>query len=179
MIKDLSKVERDQATRIFTVFYSFMNTILNLEYTSLKAKNSLGKKAEVFALLSLSVPILNALMRSALKPGEDEDKWDEDGWYQTIGKEIVNHHLGLFVGLREFQMGGFSYTGPVGLHIIDDYRKLGEQIAQGEADSALRKALINTVGATTGAPSVAINRIINAAADGEIDPRAYAFGTEK
>ena len=97
MIKDLSQVERDQATRIFTVFYSFMNTILNLEYTSLKAKNSLAKKAEVLALLSLAVPILNAVMRSALKPGEDEDKWGADGWYKTIGREIVNHHLGLLV----------------------------------------------------------------------------------
>ena len=183
LTKDLSQVERDQATRIFTVFYSFMNTILNLEYTSLKAKNSLAKKAEVLALLSLAVPILNAVMRSALKPGEDEDKWGADGWYKTIGREIVNHHLGLFVGAREFQMSGFAYTGPVGLHIIEDYRKLGEQIAQGEADNALRKALINAFGATAGAPSVAINRVIDGAqamADGDTaNPAVMAFGREK
>lgn len=183
MIKDLSKVERDNATRIFTVFYSFMNAILNLEYAGLKANNTLAKKAETVILLSLAVPILNAVVRSALKPGDDEDKWGADNWYKTIGTEIVNHHLGMFVGLREVKLDGFNYTGPVGLHIIEDIRKFGEQSAQGEADKAWRKAAINLFGAATGAPSVAINRLIDGAeALGEDDtdnPLVLAVGMDR
>ena len=182
MTKDLSAIERDGYGKAFTVFYSYMNAILNLEHVALRSKDSIAKKAEAVILLSLGVPILSAMFRSLLKPG-DSDDWDKDNWWRTIGREIINHHLGLFALTREFQIGKFDYKGPVGLHIFADAGKFVNQLSQGEFDKALLKAGIGLLGATTGIPSAAINRIVDgldALQSGETDnPAVLLYGQDR
>ena len=182
MTKDLSAIERDGYGKAFTVFYSYMNAILNLEHVALRSKDSIAKKAEAVILLSLGVPILSAMFRSLLKPG-DSDDWDKDNWWRTIGREIINHHLGLFALTREFQIGRFDYKGPVGLHIFADAGKFVNQLSQGEFDKALLKAGIGLLGATTGIPSAAINRIVDgldALQSGETDnPAVLLYGQDR
>ena len=182
MTKDLSAIERDGYGKAFTVFYSYMNAILNLEHVALRSKDSIAKKAEAVILLSLGVPILSAMFRSLLKPG-DSDDWEEDNWWKTIGREIINHHLGLFALTREFQIGRFDYKGPVGLHIFADAGKFVNQLSQGEFDKALLKAGIGLLGATTGIPSAAINRIVDgldALQSGETNnPAVLLYGQDR
>ena len=182
MTKDLSAIERDGYGKAFTVFYSYMNAILNLEHVALRSKDSIAKKAEAVILLSLGVPILSAMFRSLLKPG-DSDDWDKDNWWRTIGREIINHHLGLFALTREFQIGRFDYKGPVGLHIFADAGKFVNQLSQGEFDKALLKAGIGLLGATTGIPSAAINRIVDgldALQSGEThNPAVLLYGQDR
>ena len=53
------------------------------------------------------------------------------------------------------------YQGPAGMRIVNDIRRLGTQIGQGDLDDGLLKAMVSVAGITTGAfPVVPVNRFI-------------------
>ena len=179
--KDLSAVERGgEWRRLFTVYYSYMNAVLNLEINALTSKRSLGYKAGTVLMLSALMPILDAALNSLLKPGDD-DKWDRENLPETLGKAVFNGLTGHFFALRELQWSGYGgYSGPTGLRGIKDAYNLIDQTAQGELDDGLRRALINTAGSWFGLPSAQINRSWDGlealAADETDNPLALAFG---
>ena len=183
MTKDLAAIERGGEWRkLFTVYYGFMNTVLNLEVNALTSKRSLGYKAGTVLMLSVAMPIIDAALSDLIKPG-DSDDWDEEHWQASVGKAVANSLTGHFFALRELQFGGRSYSGPVGTRSIADAYKLIEQTRQGELDDGFRRALINLAGSWYGLPSAQINRSwdgFEALDDGKTDnPLALIFGYQE
>jgi hypothetical protein len=185
---DQAGVERGgQLSKLFTVFYSFMNTAANLGYVQAKTPRSKAKLA-VDLLLLYSVPVvLGQMIVDTLTPGGDDD--DEE-----LIPKLIRAHISQLIGLiafgREFDQAAkaltgdyHDYTGPAGLRAITDVTKLGQQVSQGEFDDAFRKSLINTVGDFTGLPAAQANKTITGAqalAEGETEnPAALVFGFQR
>ena len=182
--KDLSWVERgDEVRKLFTVFYSYMNTALNMGAASIATQRSKGKMAAELMLIWVIPTALNAMMKSLLTPGDDDDDLAK-----KLAKEQISFTLGMFVGGRELvQLGDiatggkfYGYSGPVGLRPIDDTYKLAVQAKQGEFDKGLATASINILGSVFGLPSAQISRTIKGAQALEDDktdnPAALVFG---
>lgn len=186
MLKDLSAAERGgELKKLLTIHYNYMNTVYNLQYNSLTARNnSVAKKIADVLTLSVLMVIADHALRSLLTPGDD-DKWDEDQWYKTIGRDVLAFQFGQFVGLRELTgiINGYGYSGPTGTSPFANMAKLAQQAGQGEADDAFFRALVQAGGSLTGLPSAQINRTMKGAralADDETDnPLALAFGYQK
>ena len=169
-LQDLAGVERGKAAeKLFTVFYTFFNTALNIALVSKKTKKPLEWAADM-SLILLVQPVMEATVRALIESFKNGEELDEDWLEERISsypKEILDFGLGMFVGVREFQ-GLFddykNYTGPSGLRKIQDTRKaLSELIdlAKGEeANLATAKALTNAISVWVGAPAAAINRVV-------------------
>ena len=180
MLKDLSAAERGQVMKLFTIYYGFMNTIMNLSYNTLTStrQGKIEKAVNLTVLLAIA-PILEAALTDLLKPG-DSDRWDEENMAKTMTEAMMNNLLGQFIILREMNLSGYGYTGPVGLRAIADAYKLHDEIKQGEWDSGLRRAVIGIGGSVFGLPAAQINRTLDglqALDDGTTDnPLAVALG---
>ena len=195
--KDLSAIERGgPAQKLFTVFYSFMNTALNAGVAKTMAADTPAKKAKLAAdyLMLYTVPaVLGAILKDALTPGDSGD-WDE---WDTALKKLLAEQIGFLFGLmvvaREFGEAAKStlglvehsrdYSGPAGTRMISDTYTLGKQVSQGELDDPFRKAAINVLGDMFALPSAQINRTITGAealSEGETqNPGALVFGYQK
>lgn len=189
MQKDLSAIERGgPAQKLFTVFYSFFNSSLNLGVASTATASSKAQAAVNLLLLYTVPAILGQAIKIALTG--DEDDWEPDELAKKLGGAQIDYLMGLMVGLREFTeaakiVSGTSeyqrdYAGPAGLRPIADTVALAKQVHQGEFDTAFRKALINVIGDFTGLPSAQANRTITgieALSEGKTDnPAAVIFG---
>lgn len=187
---DQSGVERGgPLVKLFTAFYGFMGTTLNVAYLNATTEKNRAKMA-VNAILVLAVPaVLGSLLKDALIPG---DAGDEEDLAKKLAAEQISFLMGTVAFGREFAQagkvllgegGGMGYSGPAGLRLIPDTIKLSQQAAQGEFDDAFRKAFVNVAGDLTGIPSVQINRTITGAqalADGKTtNPAALAFGFQE
>jgi len=181
---DQSGIERGHAiTKLFTAYYGFMGTTLNVAYGSTMTEKSKAKIA-VNLLLTLSVPaVLGSLLRSALTPGDDDD----ENLAETLIREQIAFVMGLIVGGREFEGlakdNHMGYSGPTGLRLIPDIFKLKDQAMQGDFDTAFRKRFITVIGDISGLPAVQINRTwdgIEALSSGDTsNPAAIGFGYKK
>ena len=180
MLKDLSAAERGQIMKLFTIYYGFMNTIMNLNYNTITStrQGKIEKAVNLTVLLAI-VPILEAALSDLLKPG-DSDRWDEENAAKTMAAAMMNNLLGQFILLREFNLSGYDYSGPVGLRAIADAYKLRDEIAQGEWDKGLRRAVIGIGGSVFGLPAAQINRTLDglqALDEGDTDnPLAVILG---
>jgi len=186
--KDLSAIERGgPVQKLFTVFYSFMNTALNLGVGQVMTAKSKAKLAADM-LLIYSVPaVFGSLLKDALTPGDDD--WDEEKLARKLAADQVSYLMGMVVIGREFSEvakivtgdeGARDYQGPAGLRMVVDVMKFAKQSMQGEFDDAFRKAAINLLGDLFGLPSGQINKTITgsvALAEGKTDnPFAVALG---
>lgn len=193
--KDLSAIERGgPALKLFTVFYSFMNTTLNMAVGQTMTANTPAKKAKLAAdyLLLFVIPaVLGGVIKDALTPGGDDEE-DMGKLAKKLAAEQISYLMGTMVVVREFGEAGKivtgaegtrDYAGPGGLRIITDAYKFGKQAGQGEFDDAFRKAAINIIGDVTGLPSAQINRTITgtkALVEGRTDnPAAVVFGFQR
>ncbi|MCH2240945.1 MAG: hypothetical protein MK041_03205, partial [Aquabacterium sp.] len=192
-VSDLSAVERSRFLKLFTVFYSFMNTALNLgvgQTMTAKTPAQRGKLAADYLLLYVVPPLLGAAIKDALTPGDSGD-WDE---WETALRRLLQEQLGFLLGLmvitREFGqaaqlVGGRpqDYSGPTGLRFIPDIFRFTQQAAQGEFDDAFRKASINLLGDAFALPAAQVNRTITgvqALNEGEtVNPAALVFGFQR
>ena len=183
--KDLSALERGGATaKLFTVFYSYMNTALNMGAATAMTERNKGKMAAHLLLQWVVPTALTALFKSLLTPGDDEDL------RKKLAKEQISFMFGMFVGGRELaQLGDiatggkfYGYSGPSGVRPIADTYKLAVQARQGEFDKGLATATVNLLGSGFGLPSAQINRTIKGAEAldrGKTDnPAALLFGYE-
>lgn len=182
--KDLSALERGGATaKLFTVFYSYMNTALNMGAATAMTERNKGKMAAHLLLQWVVPTALTALFKSLLTPGDDDDDLAK-----KLAKEQISFMLGMFVGGRELaQMGDiatggkfYGYSGPSGVRPIADTYKLAQQAKQGEFDKGLATATINLLGSGFGLPSAQINRTLKGAEaldkDKTDNPAALVFG---
>jgi hypothetical protein len=193
--KDLSSIERGgPAQKLFTVFYSFMNTALNLAVGQTMTANTPAKKAKLAAdyLLLFTIPsVLGYVLKQALMPAEDKDEdWDELA--RKLAAEQISYLMGTMVLVREFAAAGKivmgvegvrDYSGPAGVRAISDAYAFGKQAMQLEFDDAFRKAAINLLGDLTGLPAAQANRTITgvqALVEGDTrNPAAVVFGFER
>lgn len=194
--KDLSAMERGgPAQRLFTVYYSFMNTALNLGVAQTMTADTAAKKGKLavdYAMLYVVPAVLGYFLKNALTPGDSGD----DDWEKIAKKLLANqidYLMGLMVVVREFGEAaktvsgandmGRDYTGPAGLRLVSDTGTLAKQVHQGEFDTAFRKAAINVVGDLFGLPSAQANRTItgvSALAEGKTEnPAAVVFGFQE
>jgi hypothetical protein len=194
--KDLSSIERGgPAQKLFTVFYSFMNTALNLGAAQTMTADTPAKKAKLaadYALLYVVPAVLGYFLKNALTPG---DSGDDD--FEKIAKKLlanqIDYLMGLMVVVREFGDAaktvagandmGRDYTGPAGLRIVSDAGGLAKQVHQGEFDDAFRKAVVNVIGGAFGLPAAQANRTITgtkALIEGKTEnPGAIVFGYQE
>ena len=171
-MKDLSAIERGgPGQKLFTVFYSFMNTALNLGVAQGMTSTRAAKTAADMALLFVVPAVLGELLKDALTPGDAGDDWEK------LAKRLLGAQLGFLFGLfvvgREFAeaaktAAGLSdyprdYQGPAGLRFIADAGSFAKQASQGEFDDSFRKAAVNVVGSLLGLPAAQINRTITGA----------------
>ncbi len=193
-LKDLSGIERGgPALKLFTVFYSFMNTALNLGVAQTMTANTPAKRAKLIAdylLLYTVPPVLGAILKQALTPsGDGDDEWDLETLAPKLVAEQLSYMMGLMVIAREFgeaakivagAEGVRDYSGPAGVRGIVDLYKFGVQAYQGDLDDAFRKSAINLIGDFSGLPAAQTNRTITGAqaiADEQTsNPFALVFG---
>ena len=194
MVKDLSAIERGgPGLKLFTVYYSFMNTAFNLATMQGMTAKSKGKLAADYLMLFVVPVVLTYGLKSALTPGKGDDEWDWEKIAKDLAAEELSYLMGTMIVLREFgeaakvvtgaEGGARDYSGPAGLRLISDSYKFLKQAGQLEFDDAFRKAAINLLGDITGLPSAQANRTItgiNALAEGETEnPAAIVLGFKK
>jgi hypothetical protein len=190
--KDLSAIERGgPAMKLFTVFYSFMNTSLNLGVSQTMTRDSKVKLAADYLLIYVVPVVLISLMKSAFTPGDSGDWDDPKKIALKLVKEEVSYLMGLFFGLREISgiVDAFQgkpsgeYRGPAGTRLLGDTLVLSKQVGQLELDDGLRKAVINVAGELMRLPSAQINRTITgieALHQGRTkNPAAIVFGYQE
>lgn len=191
--KDLAAIERGgQAAKLFTVFYSFMNTTANLLVASKMGPDSKAKFAANLLLLTVVPALLGSILKDALTPGDSGDD-DREKLAKKLAGEQLSYLLGLVVVGREFGEAtktafGLAdrprdYAGPAGLRAIADAYKFAKQAGQGEFDDSFRKAAVNLAGDLMGLPAAQINRTITgtkALLEGETqNPAAIVMGYQK
>lgn len=97
-LKDLAGIERGgPAQKLFTVFYSFFNTALNIGIGQGMTADTPAKRAKLAAdaLLLYSVPaVLGAILKDALQPGGDDDL---KSWRRSWPLRSSDYLIGLFV----------------------------------------------------------------------------------
>jgi hypothetical protein len=181
-LMDLSAVERGgPLSRIFTVFYTFFNSILNTVMVSKHTKGRMAFAADALLLLCFQ-PVIETFLREGIKAGvagaDPEDWWEKS--MEQAPWSVLDFNLGLFVFLREFAGITDSYTGPSGMKKFQDVRRFAQQVEQGDFDMAFWKSLTNMTGAIFGLPAAPITRAmtgIDAIERGKTDnPLAVIFG---
>ena len=194
MLKDLSAAERGgPVSKLFTVFYSYMNTVYNMGAVSTMTPRSKGRLASDYLMLFVVPVVLNYALKNALTPDVDDEEPD----LEKIAKDLIAEELAFLMGtmvvVREFQnvanvvtgkeTGARGYEGPAGLRGIGETMKFATQASQGEFDRAFRKSAVNMLGLATGLPSAQINRTldgIEALAEGETEnPLAPLTGVKR
>lgn len=190
---DLAAIERGNAlTKVFTTFYSYMGSTLNVAYLAAKTDSSRARAVANILLVTMTPAILGALLKDALTPGGDDD---EEELTRKLVAEQISFLLGMIVVGREFAQagkmlvgdGGMSYGGPAGLRAFGEATKLAQQLRQGEFDAAFLRSFVSTMGMLTGLPAVQINRAIQGAIaieEGEVEgpvesAAALAFGYQR
>ena len=193
--KDLSGVERGGAyQKLFTTFYSFMNTALNLGVERTMSAHTPAQKAKLavdYLMLFVLPAVLGELLRAGITPGDSDDFEDPEKAAKALIKAQISYLMGLLVVVREVSVladmvgdgPSFGYQGPGGLRPIADATKLAQQAKQREFDEAFARSAINLAGSAAGIPSAQINRSIkgaNALAEGDTDnPAALLFGYQE
>jgi len=169
--KDLSAIERGgPGLKLFTTFYSFFNTALNLGVQTTMTENNKAKLAANYMLLYVVPVILVTALKDAMTPGDSGDWEDPEKLLKKLIGEQISFLFGMVVGVREVAGAmqaltgtaqySTDYSGPAGLRMLADFVKLGKQIQQGEMDDGLRKAIVNTTGELLRLPAAQINRTI-------------------
>jgi hypothetical protein len=194
MLKDLSAAERGgPVSKLFTVFYSYMNTVYNMGAVSTMTPRSKGRLASDYLMLFVVPVVLNYALKNALTPDVDDEEPDLEKIAQDLIAEELAFLMGMMVVVREFQnvanvvtgkeTGARGYEGPAGLRGIGETMKFATQASQGEFDRAFRKSAVNMLGLATGLPSAQINRTldgIEALSEGETEnPLAPLTGVKR
>ncbi|NYT44606.1 hypothetical protein H0A64_07170 [Alcaligenaceae bacterium] len=169
-IKDLSQVQRGHpAFKLFTNFYSYFNVAMNMATDATKRTNfkdpvQVARLAGDYLLILVLPAVLSGLLRAAIKGDDDE-------LAKQLAEEQIDYLMGLFVGVREvssavkFATGvgnpAFGYTGPAGTRFFSEITRLGQQIGQGDLDTALLKATNNVAGLIFHYPAGQVQRTVD------------------
>ena len=197
MTKDLSGIERgSEAEKLFTVYYSYMNTTYNLganRIAGARGGNAKERGSAAFHIMTLMmVPVVAmAILKAALTPGDDDDWDDPEKLAKNLGNSQMSYLFGMVPIVREFfpmmqpfvADQSFGYQGPSGMRMAGDAVKFTQQAKQGEFDDGFRKAAVGLSGSLFGLPAAQINRTwtgIEAIADDKTNsPAALLFGFQE
>lgn len=161
LIADQSAIENGTVARMFTAFYSFMNTAYNLNAAALLGEKNRYKAAADILVVSAMLPIVEGFLRAALQPGGDDDDKEFVDYVRKSAGDVVSFNLGLLVGVREVSnaVGNFvagepvyTWRGPSSFRFFSDVTQLLSQADQGEFDTALVKSIINVTATTFALP---------------------------
>ncbi len=202
--KDLSQIERGgEVSKLFTVFYSFMNTALNLNAVAYLGEKNRAKAMAQILVVSAVMPIVESMLRAALPAGGDDDEDDQRtegektvALLRAAAAEVVSFNLGTLMAGRELASTAaniikgepvWKWTGPSGARVIGDAVNFADRARRLELDKAMVKSTINLSGSLFGLPSAQINRAVQATdayLEGEIDTpaegvRAALLGLKK
>lgn len=180
---DLAAIERGgPGLKLFTVFYSYMNTVYNMAAVQTYTARGRGKLAADYVMLIVVPVVLGHAIKSLLTPDAGDDDFDPEALARKLAAEELSFLMGTMVVAREF--GGaaqlltgaegarMGYGGPAGVRAIGEAYNLATQTGQMEFDRAFVRSAINTLGAFTGLPSAQINRTIDgveAILEGEVE----------
>ena len=175
-LKDLSRVERGVAGKLFTNFYSYFNVLYqrNAELyrrTKFKDPMSFGMFVADAIILNM-LPVLFSVALKELLKGSCED-WE--CIVKKLGTEQLGYLMGQMILLRDIApavnaaLGGESnpYSGPVSLRLFNDLNKLGKETGQIWAegtdgvDLKFAQSLINVGGLALHYPAGQINATID------------------
>jgi Large polyvalent protein associated domain 22/Acetyltransferase (GNAT) family len=171
-IKDLSSVQRGGAfARLFMTFYSYGNTVYNATaraagQTNFKSPTQVATFLGHLGLLYIMPSVLTvALSRAFGKSGDDDDKNNLSEYLLDVGQETLATALNTLVLVRELgalvQDGARGYEGPAGARAISLLFRTEQQIAQGELDEGLAKALNAAAGVVFRYPAGQVQRTID------------------
>ena len=183
LISDLAAIERGgPVMKLFTVFYSYMNTVYNMTAVQTMTARGKGKLAADYAMLLVVPVVLGQAIKNLIQPDAGDDELDPEALARKLAAEELSFLMGTMVIAREF--GGaaqlltgaegvrMGYGGPAGLRAVGEVYGLATQAGQLEFDRAFRRSAINTLGAFTGLPSAQVNRTIDgieAVIEGEVE----------
>lgn len=183
LISDLAAIERGgPVMKLFTVFYSYMNTVYNMTAVQTMTARSKGKLAADYAMLLVVPVVLGQAIKNLIQPDAGDDELDPEALARKLAAEELSFLMGTMVIAREF--GGaaqlltgaegvrMGYGGPAGLRAVGEVYGLATQAGQLDFDRAFRRSAINTLGAFTGLPSAQVNRTIDgieAVIEGEVE----------
>ena len=179
--KDMAAIQRTQP--IWTMFYSYFNTTLNLAAESTAQtnfKNPLAVAGWLSDMMLLMViPALGPAMILALMRGDA--CWEEGDCARELAQAQLGYTLGTVVGVRELSgvAQGYDYAGPPVGRVIVDLGRLGTQVKQGEVDEAATLSVVRLFGTALGIPTVQIIRSWrgwNAWAEGDAPPTSILMG---
>lgn len=180
--KDLAGVQRNLP--FLTQFYSYFSTTLNLvaektALTDFKNPRAVAGWLGDMALLAVVPAILPALITYLLKGGGEDD--EPEDWAKRLAEWQASYLLGMFVGLRELPAiwSPFDYQGPPAGKLINDGKRLVQQVGQGEIDDPAVLATIGFLGTALGIPTTQIIRSYKgwlAWDEGDAPPTAILFG---
>jgi hypothetical protein len=170
LLKDLAQVQRGgSAMKIFTVFYNYMSTTMNMAVVQGMTEKSKAKLAADYALLFVAPVVLNHALKAFLQPsGGDDEPWDWNKIAKSLAAEQLSYLMGMMIIARELGDAGKivfgaegkdrGYGGPAGTRMISDVFELLKETSQGKLDAGFRKSVINIIGDFSGLPSAQINR---------------------
>jgi hypothetical protein len=183
LISDLAAIERGgPVMKLFTVFYSYMNTVYNMTAVQTMTARGKGKLAADYAMLLVVPVVLGQAIKNLIQPDAGDDELDPEALARKLAAEELSFLMGTMVIAREF--GGaaqlltgaegvrMGYGGPAGLRAVGEVYGLATQAGQLDFDRAFRRSAINTLGAFTGLPSAQVNRTIDgieAVIEGEVE----------
>lgn len=168
-IKDLAGIQRGgPLLKLWTNFYNYFNVTWNNTVESTKRTNfrdpvSVGRLAVDYLLLYALPATLAALMKEAIKGGDD----DEDKLFAKLVRENLSYMAGTLVGLREIGgalQGYAGYEGPAGARFFAAIGKFIKQAQQGEIDSAFLRSINEAAGIVLHYPAGQARRTIEGAA---------------
>ena len=172
MIKDRSQIENMNGWgQLWLSFYAFMGTAYNLGAMSLMGEADMKRKVAQLSTLFFVMPIIEALMRDALKiDGDDDDEEEKTAgdWMRFAVANSVGFTLGTMIGAREISsvvqnvIEGkpvWGWRGPSGGRIFSDISSFAQQLGQGELDEGFARAALNLGGSTIGIPSAQLWRL--------------------
>ncbi len=174
-INDLSRIERDKQglSRLFTIFYSWMNAALNLAVGEYLGETNKFKKTANLLFMCAVMPVVEKAFRDSLTAkGDDDDDEDEDPLMTYVREPlsaIAEYNLGLFTGVtRECASAAsnlisgdriYGYSGPAGVRLMAHVNN-AFSVAANPNELKVMKAIIDLLGDLRGIPSVQINRTI-------------------
>jgi hypothetical protein len=188
-IKDLAELQRGGSMmRLWTNFFSFFNVLYNQasrakRRTDFSSPAAIGRLATDYMILFIVPATLGYFLREALRPGDDED---DENLTAALVRENLSYISGTMLGAREVSatiQGYYGYSGPAGARFFASLSRLGQQVQQGEADAALRRATVDVAGTLLHLPAGQVNRTLDGAAalaEGKTDnPLAIVTGAPK
>ena len=171
-ISDLSRIERDKRglARMMTMFYSWMNAVLNMVVTTGMSEENKAKKIASLFWMCAVMPLIEQTFRDSLaaKGDDDDDDDDELAWMREDLGTIVEFNLGLLPVTREFSTAAeslvkgepvFDYRGPAGLRLLSNVAGGIKTLANPD-ERKIARAITDLGGSLLGLPSVQINRTV-------------------